>query len=577
MRGDRNMIEKAGRSALYRQARRRIFRGFLCLAAAFLLGVVMMLTAGQVLAAEAGDPGRITPEKKAASQTGMVSSSLRRRAQQNAAQRKVVGYGIDVSYWQGNIDWSKVKADGVTFAFIRVAYRTYGSSGTLNADTKAKQNIEGAKAVGIKVGVYCFSTAISEKEALEEARFTLDMIRGYKLELPVVYDCEGYAEKEYRNYSSNPSSASNVRKRTDRALAFMEYVESQGYEAMMYNSAGHMLNNTYWDMSRIENKYGIWMAQYYYQDEEKNELMHDFKSMVAKPSWYTGPYRFWQGTCSGKINGIKEGVDLNLEYEMVPPAANMSYPMAVGWGKDASGGKYYTIGGKRVTGLQRILDNTYYFNEAGIMQTGPQQINGQWYVFDPVTGALQKNCFQKIKTASGGTITVYYGSNGEKYTGSHKIDGYYYYFRESDGAMLTSCFKTLKNSSGTKYKVYYGEDGRRYKGSHQINGEWYYFKSSGAMLKKKWKTLKNSKGKKYKVYYNKKGIRLKGMQKVGKYWYYFSPGSGAMAKKKWKKITTEDGLVYKTYFKSNGRRASGWLKIKKKWYLFDKATGMIVS
>ena len=95
--------------------------------------------------AEAGDPGRITPEKKAASQTGMVSSSLRRRAQQNAAQRKVVGYGIDVSYWQGNIDWSKVKADGVTFAFIRVAYRTYGSSGTLNADTKAKQNITWTK------------------------------------------------------------------------------------------------------------------------------------------------------------------------------------------------------------------------------------------------------------------------------------------------------------------------------------------------------------------------------------------------------------------------------------------------
>ena len=272
------MVQKGKIQTEHGGIRQGIKKAFICLAAVLILS--LGIGSGLHTAWADGDPGNPTPEKEAAVLgSDMVASSLRRAATEEASARTVVGCGIDVSYWQGNIDWAKVKADGVTFAFIRAAYRTYGSSGSLHADTKVKQNIEGAKAVGIKVGVYCFSTAISEAEALEEAKITLEQIKGYQIDLPVVYDCEGYTDKDYRNYSSKASSSSKVKKRTDRAIVFMDYVKSQGYDAMIYNSAGHFQNSTYWDMSRLEGKYGIWMAQYYYKNSAKNELFHDFASI----------------------------------------------------------------------------------------------------------------------------------------------------------------------------------------------------------------------------------------------------------------------------------------------------------
>ena len=98
--------------------------------------------------------------------------------------------GIDVSSYQKTIDWNKVKADGIDYAFIRVGFRGYGDSGSLNADGKYAENLKNAVAAGVKVGVYIYSQAITTKEGIEEANFILNKIKGYDVTLPVVIDYE---------------------------------------------------------------------------------------------------------------------------------------------------------------------------------------------------------------------------------------------------------------------------------------------------------------------------------------------------------------------------------------------------
>jgi|GEM_PF-2638448 len=462
---------------------------------------------------EDGDPGKITPEKAAAAKNS--SANALRKASGTADSLAVRGYGIDVSYWQGSIDWEKVRADGVSFAFIRVAYRTLGS-GTLNTDTRAIENISEAKDAGIKVGVYCFSTAISREEALEEAKYTLSLIRDCKIDYPVVYDHEGYTNSSNRNYVKDGTSDANVQKRTDNAIAFLEYIESQGYEAMIYNSASHLQDSSYWDTGRLK-KYDVWMAQYYY-DSSTNELCHDYASLLARPSWYRGSYRFWQGSSNGFIEGIDGGTDIDVEYYTDSR-----------WGRTSGGDVYYLINGKRAAGLQNIGLHTYCFSSSGFLQYGEQKINGKWYYFDKSSGAMYKRKWKTYKNSLGRKYTVRYGIDGGRLSGQHMVGSSWYYFSKSDGARLTGSWKTLKDQSGHRYKVYYDKKGRRLSASHKIGKYYYYFdKKTGAMIKNKWKMLRDSKGRKYAVYYDKKGRRVSGSVKIKGIRYYFDKNTGAL-------------------------------------------------
>ena len=131
-------------------------------------------------------------------------------------EKKIKAYGIDVSQHNGDIDWEKVKNFGVDFAIIRVGGRGYGSAGNIYKDDDAQKNIEGALAAGVKVGVYFFSTALNEQEAIEEAKYTCSVIRDYDISYPVVYDHEGYDQKEYRNYGLSKEV------RTKSAIAFID-------------------------------------------------------------------------------------------------------------------------------------------------------------------------------------------------------------------------------------------------------------------------------------------------------------------------------------------------------------------
>ena len=138
-------------------------------------------------------------------------------------------FGIDVSSHQGDIDWEAVAADGVEFAFVRAVYRGYGT-GKLVVDEKCIENIEGAQAAGIDVGVYVFSQAISQAEVLEEASTVLNLLDGYTLQLPIVFDVEKVNDSQARTNSLS------IEDRTNLTIAFLEAIKNAGYEPMIYHN-----------------------------------------------------------------------------------------------------------------------------------------------------------------------------------------------------------------------------------------------------------------------------------------------------------------------------------------------------
>ncbi len=211
--------------------------------------------------------------------------------------------GIDVSKWQGQIDWKKVKESGIYFAFIRVGYR--GENGNIYEDERAAYNLLQADANGIMIGVYFFSTAVSQEEAVEEAQWVLDYIEGYSISYPVVYDCEGFTEPESRMYNLT------AEQRTDNALAFLDKVSEAGYDTMHYGSRNDLSDSECWDVELIERYHKIWVAMY-------TTAPYPYKD---KPI-YTRRCDAWQFSNKGSINGISTDVDLVVCYfvcDKAPP------------------------------------------------------------------------------------------------------------------------------------------------------------------------------------------------------------------------------------------------------------------
>ena len=205
--------------------------------------------------------------------------------------------GIDVSKYQKDIDWERAKASGVDYAFIRVGYRGYGDSGNFGADTYYDQNMQGAIDAGIPVGVYFFSQAITEEEAIEEANYILERINNYKISMPLVMDFEyasAYGKTTGRLYNANLSrqEATNV------CLAFCDTIKANGYTPMVYANLNMLQKDLYAD--QIANNYDIWLANY------TNETS------------YTGEYSFWQYTSKGSVDGIEGNVDCNFWYKKTP-------------------------------------------------------------------------------------------------------------------------------------------------------------------------------------------------------------------------------------------------------------------
>ncbi len=200
--------------------------------------------------------------------------------------------GIDVSYHNGSINWSKVKADGVKFVFLRIGYRGYGTTGSLNKDTAFDTYYSGAKAAGIKIGIYFYSQALNESEANAEANFALQLLNGRSLDLPIVFDYE------FAGVSTGRLDKANLSKRqmTNNVHAFCETVEGAGYSSMLYANKSFLNDHLYAD--EVAAHYPIWIARY-----DATKL--DFTKGVSA----------WQYTSSGTVDGISGRTDANFLYD----------------------------------------------------------------------------------------------------------------------------------------------------------------------------------------------------------------------------------------------------------------------
>lgn len=207
-----------------------------------------------------------------------------------------VTYGIDVAKYQGTIDWEQVAKSGIEFAMVRIGYRANGD-GAIVADPYGKYNLQEAQKYGVRLGVYFFSTAISEEEAIEEANWVADQISQYAITYPVAYDCEGYSDPESRQYAMGKTA------RTDAALAFLKTIEDRGYQGMFYASKNEMEEEAQWEVSRIQDEYKIWVAQY-----------PKYADPAVDVSSYSGEHQMWQYATDGMIPGIDHNVDMNIAY-----------------------------------------------------------------------------------------------------------------------------------------------------------------------------------------------------------------------------------------------------------------------
>lgn len=193
--------------------------------------------------------------------------------------------GVDVSEYQENVDWAQVRAAGFDFAFIRIGYRG-STTGAIYEDDLARQNLAGAKAAGLDVGVYFYSQAVSPAEAAEEARWCLDFLSGEALAMPLVYDWE---------WMGGDSRTAGMDKQTltECARSFCDTIENAGYGSMIYFNS-HVSRDLL-DLKELRD-FPWWLAQY------KEQMDY--------------PYRvdFWQYTETGSVPGIRGNVDIDLMF-----------------------------------------------------------------------------------------------------------------------------------------------------------------------------------------------------------------------------------------------------------------------
>ena len=189
--------------------------------------------------------------------------------------------GIDVSKWQGEINWEDVKNAGVEFAIIRVGYQT-DYDGEYVVDPYFISNIEGAKAQGIPVGVYFYSYAKTVEQAVEQAEWVKEQINGYEIDLPITFDWESW-----NSFNKTGMSFYKINK---VANTFLLSLEQAGYKGMLYSSKNYLEKIWY------PTEYDVWLAHY-----------------TSKTN-YQGKYHIWQRCDTGRVNGINGNVDINVMY-----------------------------------------------------------------------------------------------------------------------------------------------------------------------------------------------------------------------------------------------------------------------
>ena len=399
-----------------------------------------------------------------------------------SAIQNVLARGIDVSRWQGEINWSQVAADDVSF--VMLGTRSKGA-----VDPYFHRNIQQASAAGVKVGVYIYSLATTVEMAEAEADFVLDLIHDYPVSYPVAFDMED-------------STQGNLSKEELAAIAnaFCKKISDSGYYPIVYANENWLKNKL--DMSLMD--YPVWVARY-----------------SARPS-YQNPV-MWQATSTGSVKGINGNVDIDFQFKdfsgQIPANTWRTIngkryyysnyaKQKNAWAQDSSDWYYMDSEGLASTGWITVSGSRYYLDETtGKMQTGWRLDQGKWYYLGS-SGAVKKGWIED------NGAWYYTDSNGIMQTGWLDADGKRYYM-ESSGKMAVG----WTNQNGKWY--YLDASGALAKGWIQDNGSWYCSDTNGVM-QTGWLS---EGGKRY--YLKGSGVMATGWREMDGAWYYFD-GSGAM-------------------------------------------------
>ena len=310
--------------------------------------------------------------------------------------------GIDVSAYQGSIDWAAVKNAGVEFAMIRCGNMAYGP------DEFFVRNASGASQAGLRVGVYCYTYAMNAEEAANDAVFVAAMCRnaGVPVSYPVAIDLEDSDHK-----SLSPAEQAAI------VNSFCSVIYRFGYTPMVYSSRN-------WFMERMAPvPWDHWVAQY-------NDVCD-----------YPGAYTIWQYSGEGSVPGINGKVDMDCciqDYEALIPESGFT---------TAGGATFYYRNYLRQFGLQEIGGRLYYFDSLGALYTGWLGEGGNRFYFDPADGGAAASGFRVIDGR-----TYYFLDNGLSMTGLAGVDGSLYFF-DSAGEMAAGW--QLVDGSW----LFFGEDG----------------------------------------------------------------------------------------------------------------------
>ena len=422
--------------------------------------------------------------------------------------------GMDVSYWQGLINWERVKADDIDFAILRCGYvKTLGRP---QVDQQWKRNAQECERLGIPYGVYIYSYAKTVEAAKAEADHVINTLKGFSPTYPVYFDLE---EKSLES-TSNRMLLANM------ASAFCDKIAAAGYTPGIY------ANTNWWNnylTDPVFDQWERWVAQY-----------------NSKCSYTRGSYRLWQCSASGKVDGIVGNVDLDLEFD----GAFASNPVRKTWVKVGSNWYLRDSGGNNLIGWQVVDGQRYYLAASGVMQTGWVSYEGSWYYLSG-SGAMKTGWAR-----SGGKWYYLDPSSGRMLTGWQTVDGKRYYLTPDNGAMVTGTqtiggvtyrfddsgalieggagnANTGASASGVSGWVSSGghwylkdSSGRNLTGWQKVRGTWYYMDASGVMLTG-WQKVNGM-----WYYLKSSGAMATGWQKVGSSWYY-SNSSGAMQANRW--------------------------------------------
>lgn len=428
----------------------QIMRRCRALVLAGLIGAGTMVPAGTSLAVGPGETQSATvispvgPGQSSAGSTGTASGTGSTSGQSAStanpnAWKKVNGVyqmpdgssinnvlfrGIDVSRWQGDINWSQVAADDVSF--VMLGTRSKGA-----VDPYFHRNIQQASAAGVKVGVYIYSLAMTPEMAVEEANFVLNLIHDYPVSYPVAFDME-----------DSTQGTLSKDELADIANAFCGRISEAGYYPVIYANDNWLANKL--DMSKMN--YPVWAARY-----------------SAKPA-YQNPV-MWQATSTGAVNGISGNVDIDFQFKdftSVIPANT--------WRTINGQTYYYQNYAKQKNNWIQDDGTWYYMNGDGLVSRGWLNQSGKSYYLDDSTGKM----ITGWKSDSG--KWYYFGSSGALSKGWINDNGTWYYSSQ-EGVMQTGWL----DDGGERY--YLKGSGAMATGWREMDGAWYYFESSGRMAK----------------------------------------------------------------------------------------------